>query len=176
MYVPVMAPGSRSGVNWTRRYSQPEACAIADASTDLARPGMSSNRMWQPSVISPARTRSSKPFLPTITRRTWSEMPAIEVRMSTALGVTARGLGFISDDAVMGHLEARRSLDRTGGKDTRPKRFLAQVKLSLHRLVGLRNDAGRAGAPVGLRPGEPRRALPVRWSTRRAAGVPGRGS
>src|ERR1051325_8492138 len=35
---------------------------------------------------------------------------------------------------------------------------------------------GAAAAPVGLRPVGPRPALPVRWSTRRAAGVPGRGS
>lgn len=64
--VPVMSPGSRSGVNWTRRAVRASALESPLTSSVLPRPGSPSSRMW-PRASTPMRTSSMRSSLPNST-------------------------------------------------------------------------------------------------------------
>jgi len=57
MGLPVMSPGSRSGVNWMRLASSPQAAARPLTSSVFPNPGRPSRRMWPQAKI-PVRTCS----------------------------------------------------------------------------------------------------------------------
>ena len=65
--MPVMSPGSRSGVNWMRAKSTPALAAMTRASVVLPTPGTSSISTCRPEM-KPASMKRTSRFLPTKTR------------------------------------------------------------------------------------------------------------
>ena len=67
--LPVMSPGSMSGVHCTRDMSARIDWPRARASIDFPTPGTSSNRMWPPAqmAVIDSRTTSSFPWITVLT-------------------------------------------------------------------------------------------------------------
>ena len=85
--MPVMSPGSRSGVNWMRAKSTPALAAMTRARVVLPTPGTSSISTCRPEMKPTSMKRTSR-LLPTKTRA----MASSRARTRSAFGGTAATL------------------------------------------------------------------------------------